>query len=150
MSTLSTTVNTAVAKLPTQQSESHCAINTCLNKFLLCNVGCQTHHSLAFAMNDACSCHNRMSHSITILVLRHFGLLQTVAKVLFITLQQSIHHISTGCGPFSPRLQRSSCPTDGHRSGERPWPDSLGTHQHHPPQHDGLGQTRHTPLLGCL
>ena len=72
----------------------HQAIETCLNKKLLCDVSRQQHWALAFAMNDAKGCYNHISHSFAVLTLMSFGLACLLAVVLFVTLQR----ISTSFG----------------------------------------------------
>ena len=74
----------------------HQAIKTCLNKKLLCSQ--QQRQALAFAMNDAKGCYDRISHSFAVLTLMSFGLARSVAVVLFATLQRACHLISTSFG----------------------------------------------------
>ena len=88
----------------------HQAIETCLNKKLLCDVSWQQHQALAFAMNNTKSCYDRISYSFAVLTLMSFGLACLVAVVLFATLQQACHHISTGVGALSPSMGMSWFP----------------------------------------
>ena len=76
----------------------HKAINTCLNKKLICDVLRQKKRAGAVAMNDAKGCYDRISHPIAALTLRSFGVPAQVCNVLLGTLQKARHHIKTGFG----------------------------------------------------
>ena len=78
--------------------KNHKAINTCLNKKLLCDVLRQKRRAGAVGMNDASGCYDRISHAIAILTLMSFGVPQMICRVLFQTLQEAMHHIKTGFG----------------------------------------------------
>eukprot|EP00537_Pseudo-nitzschia_pungens_P008511 CAMPEP_0172378478 /NCGR_PEP_ID=MMETSP1060-20121228/69443_1 /TAXON_ID=37318 /ORGANISM="Pseudo-nitzschia pungens, Strain cf. cingulata" /LENGTH=393 /DNA_ID=CAMNT_0013106197 /DNA_START=135 /DNA_END=1317 /DNA_ORIENTATION=+ len=78
----------------------HKAINTCLNKKLICDVLCQKRRSGAVAMNDAKGCYDRISHPIAGLTLQSFGIPAHVCEVLLSTLQRSTHHIKTTLQSF--------------------------------------------------
>ena len=80
----------------------HKAINTCLNKKLLCDSMGQKRRAGAVAMNDARGCYDRICHAIAVLTLMSFGLPQRIACLLFTTLQRATHHIKTGFGRSPP------------------------------------------------
>ena len=92
----------AVAPEQHGSRKHHKAINTCLNKKLLCDTLRQKRRAGAVAMNDARGCYDRICHSIAVLTLMSFGLPQHIAVLLFQTLQQATHFIQTGFGRSGP------------------------------------------------
>ena len=64
----------------------HKAVNTCLNKILLCDLSRQQRRALLFAMNDAKGCYNRIAHSIASLFLQRFGIPASAIVSVFSTL----------------------------------------------------------------
>eukprot|EP00536_Pseudo-nitzschia_multiseries_P005692 jgi/Psemu1/303536/fgenesh1_kg.110_\ len=91
----------------------HKAINTCLNKKLICDVLRQKRRSGAVAMNDAKGCYDRISHPIASLTLQSFGIPAHVCKVLLSTLQCATHHIKTSFGRSGPVYGDASVPLSG-------------------------------------
>ena len=53
-------------------------------------------------MNDAKGCYDRINHNFAILALMVFGIPWSIARNLFLVLQQARHSIKTGYGVLKP------------------------------------------------
>ena len=73
--------------------------NVCaLNKVLTYDVARQRRKPMALCSNDATACYDRIVHSVASLCMQRLGVDTTTCRVLFGTLQQIDHHVSTAYG----------------------------------------------------